>query len=154
MSIAALQYHWEILLAVVALSLVSLTLFRVWAGLRLSLYLLNDDSIVRDQVLIPVTFSGRKRSIVQCLREGRWKDDVELTLMDYQSRAYKVRVTYGLWRRFRLEFRGGPAGLKLGRTEAVVGQKYTLRSGMKLETGGRRYEVKVLPDQPELVLRY
>ncbi|HTL12251.1 MAG TPA: hypothetical protein VL588_07175 [Bdellovibrionota bacterium] len=115
---------------------------RVLHGLQMSLYLVDGGAAaMADPAPIPVAFAARKHRLLNTLKKRLWDDDVTLVLMDHRQRGYQFRIRFGLWRRFTLETQVRQGAVRLNGRELDVGRRYGLRSGMRLHTGGRDYQV-------------
>lgn len=125
------------------------TALRLLGGMRLNLYLVNRDSPLRDQAIIPITEELRRSSLVRSLRQRRWKENVDITLMDYHDQSYTFRIGYDLWKRYYLEVLDEPAGdeaaARINGKPLAPGKRYSLRTGMKLSAGDRLFAVLVTP---------
>lgn len=120
---------------------------RVLVGMKLNLFLVNHDSAVKDQSLIPVTTEGKKASFLRTLIRRNWKEDVDITLLDYSGHTYHYRIGYHLWWRFYLVMEGDTEGSTLDGRPVHPGKRHLLRTGAKLVTGDRAFYVLVTPNQ-------
>lgn len=129
-------------------------MFRIFYGMRLNLFLVNDDSTVADQSLIPITTEGKKRSLINTISNGNWREDVDLTLTDYEGHSYAYRVGYHLWNRFYVMFRGTNPNTQTKIDGRLVkpARRYRLRTGQRLQVGDRVFTVLVTTTQmkPEM----
>jgi hypothetical protein len=118
------------------------SLWRVLYGFRLNLYLLNHDSLVQDQTIIPITSTARKQSIGQTLFSGSWREDIEITLTDHKNRSYYLSIGYHPWRRFYLNV---PEATEISLNKLPLEAKvsYAIRNGMQLKVNDRDFEVLV-----------
>lgn len=143
-----------------AVALVIGAIARMLLGLKLNLYFIHREPgthKVTSSSLIPITAPNRKSSIVRSLREGRWREDQDLQLGDYQGRHFTFRIGYHFWYRFYLILETpnpkltprGDACVKLGSRTLKQGKRYPLRSGARLQTGDRAFEIHVTPAQLE-----
>ncbi len=117
-------------------------------GRRLNLYLVSGDSPVTDQALIPVTAENGKRSP---------RENIDLTLTDFDGGRYDFRVGYGTFVRFYLLLgRGSKAEARLNRRPLENGKYYPIRSGARLSVGGREYTLVIARSnaQSELLRRW
>lgn len=116
-------------------------------GRRLNLYLVSEDSLVRDQALIPVTVENGSRSR---------RESIDLVLTDFQNRTYTFRVGYGLFVRFYLVLVSDTSHSKLNRSPIEKGKYYPIKNGMKLTTGDRVYTLVATRtnSQAELLRRF
>jgi hypothetical protein len=117
---------------------------RVLVGMRLNLYLISDDTLIRDQAMIPISSDLKRARSLLSLFRGKWRENIEISLTDYQNRTFTYQIEYGLWRRFQIALLPGTRGTTLlaGR-EMAPGKRYALRTGMKLRIGDRPYTVLV-----------
>lgn len=120
---------------------------RILLGMRLNLFLVNHDTAVGDQSVIPITTELKKSSIFRSLRLGNWREDVEITLMDYQNQSFSFRIGFHIWNRFWAELSRSDGNAKLGHDKLVTGKRMKLRTGARLEIGDRSFFVLVTPQQ-------
>jgi hypothetical protein len=120
-------------------------IFRMIIGTRLNLFLINSDSSILDQSLIPISSMSRKRhSFWRTLRDRTWREDIRITLADYRDGTADFHIKYGLWRRYQLALeKRGKTEVKLGKRVLVEGRSYPLRTGMKILVGDRAFTVVV-----------
>lgn len=130
-----------------AMALALGSLARVLLGMKLNLFLVNHDSAVQDQTMIPVTTEGKKTSFIRTLLNGLWREDVDITLTDYSSASFRYRVGYHLWWRFYLVMAEGGDGSAIDGRPVLPGKRYLLRTGARLKVGDRVFYVLVTPTQ-------
>jgi len=120
----------------------------IWVvvGTRLRLYLVGQDSMIRDQSVIAITAELKKGSTLHSLRNGTWREDVDLTLRDYDERAYQFEIGFSLWLRFFLILRGNGGGeARLRGRRLEINRKHYIRTGDSLRIGDRDFRVLVTP---------
>ncbi len=120
---------------------------RVLLGMRLNLFLVNHDSTVQDQSVIPITTEFKKASLFRVLKFGNWREDVDITLMDYQDRSYAFRVSFHVWKRFQLQLIRADSQVTLSGLKLNEMQTVPARTGAKLEIGDRLFFILVSPKQ-------
>jgi len=133
-----------------SVALVIGAIVRILVGMKLNLFLVNHDSAVKDQSLIPVTTEGKKASFFRTLFKGNWREDVDITLLDYSGHTYHYRIGYHLWWRFYLVMEAEQEGSLLNGKTMRPGKRHLLRTGSKLTTGDRAFFVLVTPNQARL----
>ena len=133
---------------ILALGLASL--IRVLLGVRLNLYFVHRGNGPEDQMLLAVTAPHKKSSIWKSLTEGRWRENIELTLGDHSGRDYRLLVRFGLWHRFHIQILDGDlAHARLDKKKVEKDRSYFLREGQRLKLGDREFIVHVTPSQME-----
>lgn len=113
-------------------------------GLKLKLYLINIESAQPEQSIIPITAELKKRSWLKTILSGNWKENLEITLKDYQNRTFTFQVGFHLLGRFNLSLlsQEGHSAL-LNQKTMLPNRRYFLKNGMRLETGDRAFEILI-----------
>lgn len=116
---------------------------RILLGMRLHLQLVNADSPVRDQAVIPVTSENKKGlSLLHTLLTGNWREDVEIVLADHANHHYSFIVGYHLWWRFYLVSHSDNKVL-INHKNLKKMKRYYLKTGQFLKVGDRAFTVLI-----------
>lgn len=127
-------------------------LVRILVGLRLNLFLINHESHLHDQTIIPITTELKKSSLFRVIFNGNWREDVAITLMDDDSNRYEFEVGFHWWKRFFIYLKS-TSGSKDPTVDFVPlreGMKMFLRTGQELRVGDRLFVVLVSASQMSL----
>jgi hypothetical protein len=128
-------------------------LMKILHGVKLNLYLLNNESLVEDQSVIPLTADIKKRSLWRILTRKNWREDLEITLMDYNAQAFVYQIHYHIWKGFYLQLKNAPPGTaRLSGISMNLEVPYYLKSGAMLELGERKFSVLVTAASLEKVV--
>ncbi len=141
---------------------------KILFGIRLKLYLVTDDLGPESDRLIPLTADLRKQSLFRTLRKKSWKEDIDLTLSDYQGTQLRLRINYHLWKGFsvssqplyqhsHLASKKGPENgynensddivplFFLNNKVITLGRAHYLKSGMNLKVGDKDFKILITP---------
>jgi len=118
-------------------------LFKLILAIQFNLYLLNHDSSIGDQSVVPLTAERKKHSWWRTFRQKKWKEDLDITLMDYEGQAFTYQIKYHLWKGFYLILKSAPSETRLNDKPILANKKYYLRTGMELVPGNRRFTILV-----------
>jgi hypothetical protein len=126
---------------------------KVIFGIKLNLYLLNTDSTIGDQSVVPLTAELKKGSWWRTLRQKKWREDLEITLMDYNGHAFTYKIKYHLWNGFYLKLKSASGDTTLDALPMITGKNYFLKTGMELFPGDRKFTVLITTAPLEKVVR-
>lgn len=119
--------------------------YRLLRGRTMHLYLLNRDSVVEDQMLIPVTSIEKNRSILRGWFSKIKPESIDLSLTDHNSNQFLFEVQYAPFRWFVLKTKND--GGRIERRSLKPQKTYWLRDGMKLWVGERDFTIKITSQQ-------
>lgn len=134
------------------LSLGFATILKIIFGIKLNLYLVNNDTSIHDQNIIPITIDLKKQSLWRTLLNSQWKEDVELTLVDYKENRFTYCIGYHLLRGYSLKLNEGSGHSFLNKTHLHPGKLYFLKTGKSLQVGERQFIVLITTQAYEKVI--
>jgi hypothetical protein len=127
-------------------------LIRILIGIKLKLYLISIDTSQVEQSIVPITAELKKRYLLKTILSGNWKENLEITLTDYQSRSYTFQIGFHLFGRFYLrQLSGENQTASLNQETMKPNHNYYFKSGMRLETGDRAFEMLITTSPLEQV---
>ncbi|MGZ3699814.1 MAG: hypothetical protein ACXWPM_08260 [Bdellovibrionota bacterium] len=121
--------------------------FRIIRGMQMNLFLINSDSPMAEEALIPITAELKKVSLVRSMLKGLWREDVEISLMDQKNRACTFNIGFHIWHRFHLTVLTTSDGCFIGRKPLMAGKRHYLRNGLIVKVGRRDFKVLVSPNR-------
>jgi hypothetical protein len=128
------------------------SIIRIILGMKLNLYLVNDESFVSDQAIIPITSDLKKKYFWKTLLRGKWKENIDLTLMNHEGDSFNFQIGYHLWGRYYISIDNDIRQAHLGNKAMMPHKKYYLRTGKQLVIGSRAFSVLVSPTGSEKIL--
>jgi hypothetical protein len=122
-------------------------------GMKLNLYLIDDDSESGEEPsIIPLTTELRKTSFWDSLTKKTWREDVLITLVDYQGQSFQCGIQNHIWAGFSLLIQGQPGKVLINRREVLPGKKHYLKTGMSFQVGDRKFKILISQVPPARIL--
>ncbi|MBY0472454.1 hypothetical protein K2X30_14915 [bacterium] len=121
--------------------------YRILSGMRMNLYLLSPEAKFADQGIIPISAENKKSSLKKIIEKKKWKEDLEITLMDYQGRSYRYHIQFHLWNRFHMRLVKADGPSQINHRKIVQGKRYSLSNGSTLKIGEREFKIAVTAEQ-------
>lgn len=133
--------HYAIWMASAAV--VAYGIYRLWKGLRVKLFLVNQDNPLLDQAYIQVNTPHRRRTLVKTLLRREWEDRIDVVLADFTGAHYTFEfVHHVLWQYYVVpRVLGAPA--RVAGRDCVLDKPVRVHSGASLELADRKYQMLI-----------
>jgi hypothetical protein len=118
--------------------IVFLILLRIFLGLRLKLYFINEDSSLTDQSIIPVVYYNKSKSLLK----GNWKEDIELVLTDERGNPFTFNIKFGLFSHYFVQNNTELENVAFNNKVMTKGKRYYLTNWSKIKVGDRVFKAK------------
>jgi hypothetical protein len=119
--------------------IVFLILLRIFLGLRLKLYFINEDSSLTDQSIIPVVYYNKSKSLLK----GNWKEDIELVLTDERGNPFTFNIKFGLFSHYFVQNNTELENVAFNNKVMTKGKRYYLTNWSKIKVGDRVFKAKI-----------